>query len=153
LLHASESVTSDADIRVQVDHGSSETDVSSITEPSFQVNHHGSSETDISSITGPSESLSSFEERGGGDQGQVESSNLATSRSVDEEPSGLASLLHGSESVTSDADIRVQFDHASTETDVSSIAGPSQSPPMLAGGGVPRYPDSIRWQLFGSCQE
>ena len=133
LLHASESVTSDADIRVQLDHGSSETDISSITGPSdappssfgergaglagllrlarllnasesvtgdaairVQLDHC-SSEADTSSITLPPEAPpSSFGERGGGDQGLVENSNSATSRSVNEEPSGLAALLHAS---------------------------------------------------------
>ena len=144
LLHASESVTSDADIRVQLDHGSSETDISSITLPSEETPpsqigkriaelagllhasesvtsdadirvqlDHGSSEADISSITSPSEEAppSQFGERG----------------------AGLAGLLHASESVTSDADIRVQLDHGSSETDISSITGPSDAPPSSFG--------------------
>ena len=55
---------------------------------------------------------------------------ILTGREVD---SGLAGLLHASESVTSDADIRVQLDHGSSETDVSSITGPSESPSLLGG--------------------
>ena len=63
LLHASESVTSGADIHLG----------------------NGSSVIDVSSLTGSSESPSLLGAGGGGDRGQVESSNSATSRSVDEE--------------------------------------------------------------------
>ena len=81
LLHTSESVTeSDGGIRGQLDCGSSE--------------------ADVSSITGPSDSPSLVGGRGGGGDHGVDISNSATSRSVGEErigPQGAGTLDHHQE--------------------------------------------------------